>query len=159
MQYSFSALALLAVAGLAAAQIPTCAQPCLDSATKDACGDATDFACACTPANQAKIQNAATTCVLDACGPEVAVRKFSSIVMDEINTNNPQSRFSQLPRLSATTCPLLQPHQHRHRHRQQHLHPLPPLRLQAPQPLLTLPPLTPPLLTLPRPPPLPPWRQ
>jgi len=75
MQYSFSALALLAVAGLAAAQIPLCAQPCLDSATKDACGDAKDFACACTPANQAKIQNAATTCVLGACGPTVAVQE------------------------------------------------------------------------------------
>jgi len=75
MQYSFSALALLAVAGLAAAQIPVCAQSCLDTATKAACGDPKDYACACTPANQAKIQGSATNCVLAACGPTVAVQQ------------------------------------------------------------------------------------
>ncbi|KAH8815570.1 hypothetical protein F5884DRAFT_747110 [Xylogone sp. PMI_703] len=71
MKYSFAAAALLAVAGVANAQIPACATTCISDAVKSAtsCG-ATDLACQCTSSNEQAIQAAATSCVLTACGDQ-----------------------------------------------------------------------------------------
>ncbi|RFU33019.1 hypothetical protein B7463_g3324, partial [Scytalidium lignicola] len=71
MKFTYAAAAVMAFAGLASAQIPACAQPCLDAATKSAtkCG-ATDIVCQCQPSNQAAIQGAATTCVVSSCGDQ-----------------------------------------------------------------------------------------
>lgn len=74
----YSALLIAATAGLASAQcvsdIPSCAQSCIEDAAASAtsCG-AQDFECQCTTANQAAIQGAATSCVISACGADVAV--------------------------------------------------------------------------------------
>jgi hypothetical protein len=75
MKYAFAAVAL---AGLAAAQIPSCAQPCLDSAVKSATTCAVGstgaaLACQCTDANKAAIQGAAAGCVISACGQAQAL--------------------------------------------------------------------------------------
>ncbi|KAK0100397.1 hypothetical protein ONS95_008351 [Cadophora gregata] len=71
MQYSFSAVALIAFVGLANAQIPACATTCISDAVASAttCG-ATDIACQCETANQSAITAAATSCVLAACGDQ-----------------------------------------------------------------------------------------
>jgi hypothetical protein len=69
MQFTYSTLAVVALSGLAAAQIPSCATECLANAAKSAapsCG-ASDTACQCEPANKAAIQAAATPCVIGAC--------------------------------------------------------------------------------------------
>lgn len=78
----FSAVVLASTVGLAAAAVdpasyfPSCALPCLSSAVSSAtkCG-ATDYACQCTTDNQSAIQGAATSCVLSACGADVAANQ------------------------------------------------------------------------------------
>jgi len=76
MKYS---AALLVAAGLAAAQdlsqIPSCAQPCLVDAIKNATSchvdsSFVDFKCACD--HKSDLVSAATNCVLGACGLETA---------------------------------------------------------------------------------------
>ncbi|KAF7879507.1 hypothetical protein EAF04_000703 [Stromatinia cepivora] len=73
----FTIAGLLAVASLASAQyagIPTCAQSCIaDAVQKSTTCGATDTTCQCLPDNVSKIQNAATSCVIDACGITVAL--------------------------------------------------------------------------------------
>ncbi|KAI8246913.1 hypothetical protein K4K55_000059 [Colletotrichum sp. SAR 10_96] len=75
MKYSF---ALAALAALVVAQdasiIPECARDCLSKATASAtsCKEG-DYACTCKPDNKAAIQSAATSCVIAACGVDVAV--------------------------------------------------------------------------------------
>ncbi|PBP26582.1 hypothetical protein BUE80_DR002566, partial [Diplocarpon rosae] len=69
MKYSLSAVALLAFAGMAAAEIPACATKCLSDAVASSttCG-ASDLKCQCEATNMAAIQGASTTCVISACG-------------------------------------------------------------------------------------------
>ncbi|PQE28176.1 Extracellular membrane CFEM domain protein [Rutstroemia sp. NJR-2017a BBW] len=72
MQYS--AFALLALVSLAAAQIPDCATPCINDAVKSSTTcSATDVACQCQSDNKAKIQSAATSCVVSNCPLDVAI--------------------------------------------------------------------------------------
>ncbi|PQE10372.1 CFEM domain-containing protein [Rutstroemia sp. NJR-2017a WRK4] len=72
MQYS--AFALLALVSLAAAQIPDCATPCINDAVKSSTTcSATDVACQCQADNKAKIQSAATSCVVSNCPLDVAI--------------------------------------------------------------------------------------
>ncbi|KAM4064502.1 CFEM domain-containing protein [Hirsutella rhossiliensis] len=74
----FSAVAALAVAALANAQslsdIPSCARPCIDNAVKEntQCST-TDIPCVCK--NFDAVQGPATSCVLKACGQDVALTK------------------------------------------------------------------------------------
>lgn len=75
MQYSLATFALLAISGFATAQIPACAKPAIDKATQGVGCEVTDYACACTTANQAAIQAAATADVVAACGADVALSK------------------------------------------------------------------------------------
>jgi len=71
MKYSFSAVALIALVGLANAQIPACATDCIADAVASAtsCG-ADDLGCQCEESNQSAITAAATSCVLAACGDQ-----------------------------------------------------------------------------------------
>ncbi|KAM3065637.1 hypothetical protein ACMFMG_011346 [Clarireedia jacksonii] len=72
MQYS--AFALLALVSLAAAQIPACATSCInDAVTSSTTCSVTDVACQCKSENTAKIQSAATSCVIASCPLNVAV--------------------------------------------------------------------------------------
>jgi len=78
MKYSFSAVALIALVGLANAQIPACATDCIADAVASAtsCG-ADDLGCQCEESNQSAITAAATSCVLAACGDQ-AIGKLST---------------------------------------------------------------------------------
>ncbi|PVH82234.1 hypothetical protein DL98DRAFT_586578 [Cadophora sp. DSE1049] len=71
MQYRFSAVALIALVGLANAQIPACATDCIADAVASAtsCG-ADDLGCQCEESNQSAITTAATSCVIAACGDQ-----------------------------------------------------------------------------------------
>ncbi|PQE13594.1 Extracellular membrane CFEM domain protein [Rutstroemia sp. NJR-2017a BVV2] len=72
MQYS--AFGLLALVSLAAAQIPACATTCInDAVTSSTPCSVTDVACQCKSENTAKIQAAATSCVIANCPLDVAV--------------------------------------------------------------------------------------
>jgi hypothetical protein len=68
MKYSFAVLAFAAIATAQQSSIPAGAQPCIAAAVASAttCG-ASDLACQCTTANEAAIQSAATSCVLNKC--------------------------------------------------------------------------------------------
>jgi hypothetical protein len=74
-----SLLALAAVAGLAASQctssIPECARDCLMIAAKSVGCSETDYTCQCTNQHQTDITTNATTCVLAACGEQVALSR------------------------------------------------------------------------------------
>ncbi|TDZ39182.1 hypothetical protein C8035_v006317 [Colletotrichum spinosum] len=75
----FSAAAILAAAGLAAAQlesVPSCALTCLNTALSagDSCAPG-NIACLCSPANFQAILTAATPCVIGSCGQDVAVNQ------------------------------------------------------------------------------------
>lgn len=75
MKYAF---ALVAAAAFARAQtredIPECALPCLDKAITDNSDcKTTDYACVCK--NFDAIRGSATTCVIDECGPTVALNE------------------------------------------------------------------------------------
>ncbi|CAI0647036.1 unnamed protein product, partial [Colletotrichum noveboracense] len=75
MKYSFAIAALAAlVVAQDASIIPECARDCLSKATASAtsCKEG-DYACTCKPDNKAAIQSAATSCVIAACGVDVAV--------------------------------------------------------------------------------------
>lgn len=73
MKYAFAAAALIAtVTAQSISDIPACAQPCIDaSRTKVTTCTADDYACLCD--NITAIQGDATTCVIAACGADVAV--------------------------------------------------------------------------------------
>ncbi|KAI8951205.1 hypothetical protein F4801DRAFT_546001 [Xylaria longipes] len=73
MKYIVSALALAAaVSAQSLSDIPTCAQPCIDDArTKETSCGADDYKCICD--NIDKLQAAATSCVLSACGADTAL--------------------------------------------------------------------------------------
>ncbi|KAI9373612.1 hypothetical protein BJX61DRAFT_541571 [Aspergillus egyptiacus] len=73
----FSALVALACASLAAAQtindVPKCALPCLQDAIEQQTScSVDDLACVCKGENVEKFQDAATDCVVDACGLSAA---------------------------------------------------------------------------------------
>ncbi|KAL7914110.1 hypothetical protein GGI35DRAFT_475941 [Trichoderma velutinum] len=54
--------------------IPPCAVPCIESAVVAAgCSSGTDVACAC--ANFAAVQAGAFSCVISACGTDVAINQ------------------------------------------------------------------------------------
>ncbi|KAM0323932.1 hypothetical protein ACHAQA_008513 [Verticillium albo-atrum] len=72
-----SVYAIAAFAAVVAAQssgLPSCAIPCIREATESET-DCTfgDYTCSCEPTNNAAIRAAATSCVIDACGVDVAV--------------------------------------------------------------------------------------
>ncbi|TDZ33769.1 hypothetical protein C8034_v011980 [Colletotrichum sidae] len=74
------AVALAALAAVVAAQdpsiIPECARECLLKATASASScQAGDYACTCLPENKAAISNAATSCVVGACGVDKALNE------------------------------------------------------------------------------------
>ncbi|TGJ86317.1 hypothetical protein E0Z10_g2455 [Xylaria hypoxylon] len=76
MQFTLATLATLiaAVSAQTWADIPACAQPCIDDAvaTTTTCG-ATDYPCIC--ANRDALETEATDCVIAACGETVAVNE------------------------------------------------------------------------------------
>lgn len=75
MKYAFAAVALAALArAQSLADIPTCAQPCLESAIKDntSC-EVSDLACVCK--NFDALQGDAQSCVLEKCGAEKALNE------------------------------------------------------------------------------------
>ncbi|POS71433.1 anchored cell wall protein-5 [Diaporthe helianthi] len=74
-----SLVAVAALAGLASSQcvssIPECAQDCLVIAAGSVgCGE-TDYTCQCTSQHQTDITTNATTCVLAACGQQIAINE------------------------------------------------------------------------------------
>ncbi|KND89270.1 hypothetical protein TOPH_05958 [Tolypocladium ophioglossoides CBS 100239] len=74
----FAAVAAVSFAALVSAQsrseIPSCALPCLDaSVKKNTKCDTSDFKCICQ--NFSVIQGDATSCVLQACGQDVAINQ------------------------------------------------------------------------------------
>lgn len=81
MKYStIAVLTLIASASAASTTIPACATSCLDDATKSATKCAIgDYACICEPSNFSAIQTAATSCVIAACGADVALSKSFAI--------------------------------------------------------------------------------
>ncbi|KAJ0414761.1 hypothetical protein BJY00DRAFT_318512 [Aspergillus carlsbadensis] len=56
--------------------VPKCAIPCLDDAikSKTSCG-IKDYKCVCKDENFSKVQGAATSCVVDKCGSDVALQQ------------------------------------------------------------------------------------
>ncbi|KAH8879569.1 CFEM-domain-containing protein, partial [Thozetella sp. PMI_491] len=76
MKYSVGLL--FALAAFTSAQslsdIPQCAQPCITAAIKSSttCGE-TDYKCACQ--NEDKLVAGATSCVISACGADVALNQ------------------------------------------------------------------------------------
>lgn len=76
MKYAFVALALAAaVQAQTREDIPSCALPCLDDAvaSESSC-KTTDIPCICE--NFTKIRGAATSCILEKCGADVALSTF-----------------------------------------------------------------------------------
>ncbi|KAL2865233.1 CFEM domain-containing protein [Aspergillus lucknowensis] len=76
----FSAIFAIALATLAASQtvndIPKCAIPCLDDAIKSKTNcKTTDYKCVCKKENFDKVQGAATGCVIQKCGSDVAINQ------------------------------------------------------------------------------------
>ncbi|GAB0136440.1 hypothetical protein EsDP_00004741 [Epichloe bromicola] len=74
----FSAATALVMAAVVSAQsaadIPSCAKPCLDDAVKAKTSCATtDYACICKEENFSAIRGAATSCVIGKCGTETAI--------------------------------------------------------------------------------------
>ena len=71
MKYFYS---LAALAALVAAQLPECANDCIREAT-EAETDCTfgDWECLCIPSNREAVTGVATSCVIAACGVDVAV--------------------------------------------------------------------------------------
>ncbi|KAL7897171.1 hypothetical protein HDV63DRAFT_87711 [Trichoderma sp. SZMC 28014] len=65
-----------AVYGQTVGDIPPCAVPCIESAITSATTcSATDFVCACQTANFNAIQAASLSCVITACGADVAINQ------------------------------------------------------------------------------------
>ncbi|KAL3483597.1 hypothetical protein BJX62DRAFT_244751 [Aspergillus germanicus] len=56
--------------------VPKCAIPCLDDAikSKTSC-DVKDYKCVCKDENFSKVQGAATACVVQKCGSDVALQQ------------------------------------------------------------------------------------
>lgn len=75
MKYAVAAVVLAAIArAQTLADIPACALPCLDTAIAENSDCATtDIPCVCEHFDD--IRGSATTCVLDACGPDVALNE------------------------------------------------------------------------------------
>ena len=75
MKYAVAAALLAAIVKAQTIDdVPSCAVPCLDDAIKSETDcDTTDYACVC--ANFDAIRGVATTCVIDECGPEVALNE------------------------------------------------------------------------------------
>ena len=77
---SAAALILLGLTGIAVAKqqdlsdgIPKCAVACLDTATQTQTNcEVSDYGCQCQPDNQSTIQDAASPCIISACGINVA---------------------------------------------------------------------------------------
>lgn len=73
----YSAVAVAAFVAIASAQdisiIPECALPCIDKAALKVCNSKEDFKCICE--NKESLVGAATTCVIGACGAEVALQE------------------------------------------------------------------------------------
>ncbi|KAI0411599.1 hypothetical protein F5X98DRAFT_380612 [Xylaria grammica] len=76
MQFTLATIATLiaAVSAQTWDDIPACAQPCIATAvaTVTQCG-ATDYKCICS--NRDALQTAATPCIIDACGVDVAANQ------------------------------------------------------------------------------------
>ncbi|KAL7927009.1 hypothetical protein ACQKWADRAFT_308931 [Trichoderma austrokoningii] len=65
-----------AVYGQTVGDIPSCAIPCIEGAiTSSTTCSATDFACACEPANFQAIEDASLDCVVADCGADVAINQ------------------------------------------------------------------------------------
>lgn len=76
MKAAFVAVALAALAqAQTRADIPSCALPCLDDAVKaNTKCSTTDYVCICKDFNA--VQGAATGCVVEKCGTDVAISMF-----------------------------------------------------------------------------------
>jgi hypothetical protein len=108
----FTAVAALAMAALVSAQsrsdIPACALPCLDDAVKSSTScSTTDFTCICKKENFSKVQGAATGCVIEKCGSDVAISKLiQQLAIKYTKTNTTlQARSSPPLRSSALLLP------------------------------------------------------
>lgn len=107
MKYAFVALALAATArAQSRSDIPSCAIDCLDSAiTSETSCSTTDYVCVCK--NFDSLQGSATSCVVKACGADVAVSKFSPLCFHW--TSYPGGVFTytmltELPRRGPPRC-------------------------------------------------------
>ncbi|KAJ4392522.1 hypothetical protein N0V85_006983 [Neurospora sp. IMI 360204] len=73
----YSAVALAAFVAVASAQdisiIPSCALPCIDKAAESVCTSKTDYKCICEKKDS--LVGSATSCVIGACGADVALNK------------------------------------------------------------------------------------
>lgn len=61
--------------------IPSCALPCIKVGVEQTSCSETDMGCICKPENFSKIQGAATSCVVEKCGADTALRKFDVLVL------------------------------------------------------------------------------
>jgi len=107
MQYSFKALALLTIAGLAAAQdlslIPDCAQNCIKKAGAALGCGATDYHCLCD--NQAKLTATAGPCILTESGcPDI--QKVIDGAKAFCSSLPPKSSSAAAPVESSTAAPV-----------------------------------------------------
>lgn len=149
-----ASLVLAAAAGSVLADVnpvdffPPCAVTCFGEATKASSCAATDYVCQCQKDEQTKIADAATPCVLNACGLDVALSKPESptppcrlrhCVRLRWRTTTPdadvlspkQTRSSQPAKPSAVLCsPRPRRHPRRHPRRPLRLIPRHPLRPQ-----------------------------
>ncbi|KAM0262175.1 hypothetical protein ACHAQJ_001919 [Trichoderma viride] len=77
MKFTLVLATFVAVAyGQTVRDIPACAVPCLDSAIASQTDCAPDdFACACETQNFNAIEAASTSCIITACGADVAINQ------------------------------------------------------------------------------------
>ncbi|KAJ3476877.1 hypothetical protein NLG97_g8992 [Lecanicillium saksenae] len=74
MKFAVAATLFTLAVAQSASDIPSCAKPCLDDAvTKGTKCSTTDYACICPHISE--LQGAATSCVLEKCGADVALSK------------------------------------------------------------------------------------
>ncbi|PBP28594.1 hypothetical protein BUE80_DR000411 [Diplocarpon rosae] len=104
MKYSLSTVALLAFAGMAAAEIPACATKCLSDAVASSttCG-ASDVKCQCEASNVAAIQGASTSCVISACGDKALDVLAAATADCEAVNSAPASSSVESTLVAATT--------------------------------------------------------
>ncbi|KAI1102545.1 hypothetical protein F4804DRAFT_263744 [Jackrogersella minutella] len=105
MKYTIVAMALAALASTQSlSDVPQCALPCIDSArTSSTNCSANDYACICK--NKTAITAAATSCVLQDCGADIATNQVLPAVnafCDAVESGNGGSSTSSGPTASTT---------------------------------------------------------
>ncbi|XXG99567.1 hypothetical protein Hte_005906 [Hypoxylon texense] len=106
MKYTIVAAVLVAIASTQSlSDIPQCALPCIDDArTSSTNCAADDYACICS--NQDVLTTAATSCIIQACGADVAAGQVLPAVntfCDAVESGNSRSSASSGATASSTT--------------------------------------------------------